>query len=225
MPEVQAQVHDAAASLSAEILEALMDDVQGAVRQNGPPALLEMVDTSSATEGESVGMVVKTYQDAGVVPIYDIETGAMSLTSVNMLPAQLRKLNAEGKRMFTHRPPVQPPVQGELKCWLHPDNPARSEYDRLGLPTCHKANLPSPYQVEQHMRRRHPTAYETVERIRQERERAEDREWQRQIAMAAARQQATRTKEDEAATNETAAPEADTAPVKRGPFGRPVKQA
>lgn len=187
MPEVQAQVHDASASLSAEILEALMGDVRGAVKQDGSPSLLEMVDTSSASEGEAVGMVAKTYQDAGVVAIYDIETGAKSLTSVNMLPAQLRKLNAEGKRMFTHRPPAQAPVQGELKCWLHPEHPdgRRGEYDVWGLPSCRKCNLPSPYQVELHMRRRHPTAYETLERLRQERERAEDRAWQRQIAMAA----------------------------------------
>ena len=190
MPDVIAATQDDAAQLNAEILEVLMGDIKGAVREGGSPNLLEIIDTSSATAGEGgVGMVLKSYQDSGNVAIYDIVTGEMSLTSANMLPAQLRKLNGEGKRMFTHRAPANPPAKGDLKCPLHPDHPdgRRAEYTKIGLPVCSKASLPNPYQVELHMKHRHPTAYETLDRLQKEKERAEEREWQRQIADAAVR--------------------------------------
>jgi hypothetical protein len=130
-------------------------------------------------------MVAGALQSAGYVYIYDSRTGERSLTNRNMLPTQLQKKRDDGTPVFTVVKPQAQPARGTLKCLLHPDQPERAQYDALGLPVCLKSNLTSPYQVEQHMRHRHPTEWATIEEERKRKEKEEDREFQRSLLAAA----------------------------------------
>lgn len=179
-----ADTPDEAAQVNAEILEALMGEGEGAVRPGDAPRFNELVHRGD--EEFPAPIVAKVYADAGVRPIYDVRTGDRSFTSVNMLPAQLRKLGPDGKRMFTHVKPASPPKLGEHKCLLHADlRTEHPEYDAWGLPVCRKANLTSPLQVEQHMQHRHKVEWQTIKAEKERLEKAEALELQRQIARAA----------------------------------------
>lgn len=178
------QTPEEAAAVNAEILAALLQESEQAVAPGAPPRLREVI--SQGDDEFEAPVVAKVYQDAGVSRIYDLRTGGASLTSRNMLPAQLRKLGPDGQRMFTHIKPAIEPTRGQHKCLLHADLRAEHpEYDQWGLPLCRKANLTSPLQVEQHMRHRHKIEWETIRAEREKREKEEERELQRQIARAA----------------------------------------
>lgn len=176
------QTPEEASQLNAEIIEALMADVEGAVTHGGAPKLREVVHQGD--EEFPAPVVAKVYADAGVRPIWDRRTGEQSLTSINLLPAQLRKLGADGQRMFTAVQPATTPTRGAYRCLLHTEE-RKPEYDTWGLPTCRKANLTSPLQVEQHMAHRHKVEWATIQREQEKREKEEDRAIQRQIAAAA----------------------------------------
>jgi hypothetical protein len=179
-----ADTPDEAQRVNDEILAALLGPAEGQVLHGGPPKLREIL--TKGDEDWPAPVVARVYEDAGVHRIYDIKTGAMSLTSRNMLPAQVKKLGADGQRMFTHIKPAYEPAPGQHKCHLHADERAQHpEYDEWGLPLCPKANLTSPLQVEQHMRHRHRVEWETIKRQKEEAEKAEERQLQRDIAKAA----------------------------------------
>jgi len=109
-------------------------------------------------------------KSAGYVYIYDTKTREMSLCNRNMLSHHLQKKRADGSPVFTTVKPSEGPARGHLKCLLHADNPGRWHYDELGLPTCRKSNLTSPYQVTRHMQKRHKMEWAT---IKEEQDRAE----------------------------------------------------
>ena len=132
-------------------------------------------------------VVAKVLTSAGYKYIYDTKTGERSLTNANMLPAQLRKVREDGTPVFTTKKPAIEPSRGEYKCLLHPSNKERPHYDELGFAVCHKSNLMSQFQVEQHMRNRHRVEWATIQRERQEKEREEERKLQRAILEGAAR--------------------------------------
>src|SRR3990172_1278414 len=125
---------------------------------------------------------VSELSSAGYTYIYDRRTGDRSITNRNMLVAQLKKTDENGRFVFSVTPPTDvTPTVGTYKCWLHPDDPQREHFDALGLPTCRKMNLTSPTQVKRHMKIRHPTALETIEDEQRQREREEDRAFQREL--------------------------------------------
>lgn len=104
---------------------------------------------------------------AGYRLVYDTETGQPSRVNANMLPAILRKRREDGSLIFGIRPPKVVPVRAAFKCLLHKDDPNRPHYADLGFPSCPKANLVAPYQVERHMKNRHRNEWETIEKERQ----------------------------------------------------------
>ena len=63
-------------------------------------------------------------------------------------------------------------MRGELKCFLHDDEPNRKQYNSMGLIHCAKSNLLTELDRERHMRYRHPRAHATLEneRVREDRE-------------------------------------------------------
>jgi hypothetical protein len=130
-------------------------------------------------------MVTSEMSSAGYVFIYDTETGEQSKCNNNMLRQMLGLQRPNGRPVYTTRPPKEPPKRGTYKCLLHPDGPNRKHYDDLGLPTCRKANLTSPFQVNRHMQKRHPVEWATIESERVSREKQEERDFQRGlVAMA-----------------------------------------
>jgi hypothetical protein len=130
---------------------------------------------------DDIPMVASKLESAGWVYVYDNVTGDRSLCNRNMLPSQLRKKREDGSFVFTTIKPKVTIKKGTFKCLLHEDNPNRKHYDELGLPVCKKANLTSPFQVQRHMAKRHRVEWETIEEEKKERERQEDRDFQRSI--------------------------------------------
>ena len=98
-----------------------------------------------------------------------------------MLMQHLQKTRPDGSLVFTTEKPEEEPKRGKLKCLLHPSNPEREHYNELGLATCLKSNLSSPLQVRRHMQKRHHVEWDTIEQERVERERQEDRAFQRAV--------------------------------------------
>lgn len=129
-------------------------------------------------------------QESGLVPIWDVRTGEKSWTPKQLLPMQKAKLSPETKKpMFTDVDPGITPVRGTHKCLLHPDDPNRALYASWGLPTCPKATMPSELQVELHMRKTHPIAWQTIERHREKQEKeaalVRERDFQERMIAAA----------------------------------------
>lgn len=132
------------------------------------------------------------------VNLYETRTGEKrTINRVNLAEA----LNAKhkdrsfpewvGKPLFSRRPTVEW-VVGQYKCFLHPDQPQRGEYDRRGYPTCASGHLASEYEARRHMQLRHKATWAAILEQRSEEERKEQLEAQRQqtaalLALAGAR--------------------------------------
>ena len=135
-------------------------------------------------EGQPAPMTLSELTSAGWVYIYEVQTGERSKCNRNMLPQLLKVKNKDNTPRFTTAKPVNPPFPvkvGHLKCKLHSDDTLRAHYDELGLPTCRKSNLTSPYMVTQHMRKRHPVEWATIEQERIDKEKSEDRAFQHAV--------------------------------------------
>lgn len=126
-------------------------------------------------------------QSAGYVYIYDTRTGDRSVCNRNMLPAHLGKKRPDGSLVFTTAKRLPTPRGGTLKCMLHPDNPNRYHYDALGLATCPKANLTSPYQVQRHMQKRHKMEFATIKEEQDREEKARNLKMQEAILKKASK--------------------------------------
>ena len=133
-------------------------------------------------------MVITELKSANYVYIYETKTGEASVANRNMLPMLLTIKNPNGANRFTTIRPSVTPVRGTLICLLHLDNPSRKHYTELGLPVCRKSNLTSPYMVMQHVKKRHPSAWATIELERTEKERQEDRALQRLMIQSATKE-------------------------------------
>lgn len=137
-------------------------------------------------EDAPVPILASSVTSAGYVTVYDTQTREPSVVNQDLLGFQLRKLRADGTRAFTRIKPKSAPVRGTLKCMLHPDNPQRREYDGIGFKTCPKANLMTPFDVENHMKARHKKEWATLEAERMRTEKAEERAFQKQMMAALA---------------------------------------
>ena len=138
--------------------------------KEAPESEIRIDETDPLTEMSPIKM-----QSAGYVYIYDTKTGDRSVCNRNMLATHLGKRRKDGSLIFTTRKPKVSPKMGTLKCMLHSDEPNRYHYDELGLATCRKANLTSPYQVIRHMQKRHKMEYATIkeEETREEKARTQ----------------------------------------------------
>ncbi len=88
-----------------------------------------------------------------------------------------------GDKVFVFEQPKARPPELMNRCRLHPKDPARPEWDAMGLPTCSKP-LANPYEVDRHMQKKHSTAWGAIERDRLHKERQEDRAAQRAMMKA-----------------------------------------
>jgi len=126
-------------------------------------------------------MVMSSLKSAGHSRMWDTKTGVESLTNNNMLATQLKKMRPDGTRVYTTTKPLVAPKRGDYKCLLHIGDPNRKHYDDLGLAVCPKDNLNSPFQVRRHMEKRHKTEWAAIEQERTDREKKEDRDFQKQL--------------------------------------------
>lgn len=105
---------------------------------------------------------------AKLVYIYDTITGERSMCLDYMVRQKVNQTRPDGSFIFTTVNPQIPLKRGTIKCHLHPDSPNRLVYDEMGLPVCRKANITNEYQLKQHMKKRHPSAWEAIESDRKE---------------------------------------------------------
>ena len=137
------------------------------------------VDKDELKAAKSLGvesMEVGEVLSAGQVYIYDTITREPSICNRNNLAHNLQKKRPDGSPVFTTVKPKLAPRRGSYLCMLHPDYPERKFYDTLGLATCPKDNLTSPFQVRRHMEKRHKVEWGTIreEITRREKEEAKD---------------------------------------------------
>jgi hypothetical protein len=172
----------------ADRLQELADDVE-----------LEKGTDPTTSIGEQVGDIIHTPTPEEPLPVALAERTGMGWSTLyntltheaiqvpnSIKDATLKKVHKDkkhpnllGKPMFS-KYPKGTYLLGTHKCMLHPSNPRRAEFDRMGLPICTAEHLPSEDQAEQHLIHRHPSAWNTLERIRERSEREADRELQRQ---------------------------------------------
>ena len=118
----------------------------------------------------------------GYVVVYHRRTREPSVIMYDALAKQLKKVDPDTKELaFQLERPATPPYRGTLKCLLHADDPDRPKYDQFGFAVCRKSNLPSNYQRELHMQRKHKAEWAAMQRDRGDRERAERLEFQRLV--------------------------------------------
>jgi len=156
---------------------------------NNEPAIEEMMrDAEMADEpgdmkagaviSATADMTMSTaeLQSAGYVYVYDTRTADRSVVNRNMLQQQLEKRRVDGSFAFsTRKPEGIEPLVGTIKCFLHEDDPNREKYDKMGLIRCIKSDFLNEMDRENHLRRRHPRAYATLENERTRDERDAER--------------------------------------------------
>ena len=123
-------------------------------------------------------MTVKELSGAGYVWVWDTRTYDKIPILTYMLPSKLRSRRPDGSFRFTTVNPGKLPARGTVKCLLHQDTDARKHYDELGFRTCKKDNITNQYQLQQHMKKKHPQEWQAIELERAATERREDRELQ-----------------------------------------------
>ena len=117
-------------------------------------------------EGQEIGqgLIVAVVEEIGLTTVYRVDTGAAVQVMDSMVEDNLNKKKDEnGNPVFTRTKPPYEPQEGTLTCPLHEDHDDRARYTEMGLPFCTKRGLHSPYEQENHMRRRHPTAHSIIQ--------------------------------------------------------------
>tara|TARA_R110002020_G_scaffold270087_1_gene485413 strand:+ start:142 stop:744 length:603 start_codon:yes stop_codon:yes gene_type:complete len=117
-------------------------------------------------EGQEIGqgLIVGVAEEIGLTTVYRVDTGAAVQVMDSMVEDNLNKKKDEnGNPVFTRTKPPYEPQEGALTCPLHEDHDDRAQYTEMGLPFCTKRGLHSPYEQENHMRRRHPTAHSIIQ--------------------------------------------------------------
>lgn len=126
-------------------------------------------------------MTVKELTSAGYVYVWDSRTYERAPVLYYMLPSILRRKRPDGSFIWTTNDPKKRPNRGHMKCLLHKDTPDREEYDKMGFRTCKKSNIINAFEVKQHMLKKHPKEWQAIEDKRKDKERQEDRAFQRTL--------------------------------------------
>ncbi len=120
-------------------------------------------------------MTVKEVSSAGYVWVWDTRTYEKIPILHYMLPSKLRQRRNDGSFIFTTVDPGKLPKRGSIKCLLHADGENREHYNQLGFRVCPKDNIINQYQLEQHMKKKHPQEWQAIEQERIKKEKDEDR--------------------------------------------------
>ncbi len=126
-------------------------------------------------------MTVKELTSAGYVYVWDSRTYKRAPVLYYMLPSILRRRRDDGSFIWTTNNPHKPFKGGRMKCLLHKDSPDRAEYDKMGFRTCKKSNIINAFEVKMHMQKKHSKEWNAIEDMRKERERQEDRSFQKTL--------------------------------------------
>lgn len=135
----------------------------------------------SAGEDGTANVTITEVLGVEHVYVWDRFTGERSKILKSSLPTQLKKLDAQGRRVFTTVKPAIEPVRGDKVCMLHASHPDRPLHDRMGFPVCTKANLRTSLDVRTHMQHRHQREWAALEDERKGQTEREEREVRKAI--------------------------------------------
>lgn len=171
-PEVQAEI-------DKQIAEAQVAEIKAGGLQWGDG---KVADAALLSEGNVLGSMQMT-SDPGSrdkVTLYSTETGMPSRVLVNMLGKKLAQKLPDGSKAWSPTPTKDYSI-GSTKCLLHIEHPRRKEFDGIGLAgkTCVKSNIPSEFEVRQHMLHRHKQEWQVMEEARERAEKEEERAFRR----------------------------------------------
>ena len=160
--------------------EALIEEMlRGADKANLPSDLTNNPVINKGDATLEAPMTVKEITEAGRVWIWDTRTYQRAPCLGYMLTTKLRFKREDGSFRWTTRDPGKLPMRGSVRCLLHPDSENREHFNELGFRVCKKDNVTNPYQLKQHMIKKHPQEWAAIEEEKRERERQEDRELQK----------------------------------------------
>ena len=129
-------------------------------------------------DGQPIGAKVTQIEKGRHFIGYNTRTGDASIYN----RVHLQFLNPDNPRAWkwedgtlmvsTTCPPGLPVLKEKFMCLLHPDHADRERYDAMGLQGRYcfgadrggNAGIPSPYDVERHMMRRHPGEWALIQR-------------------------------------------------------------
>ena len=126
-------------------------------------------------------MVVKEVSGPKRLYIWNTRTYEKVPILYYMLGQKLKQRRLDGSLMFRGSDPGKKFKMGEVKCLLHSSNENRAHYDGMGLRVCPKSNIINPHQLRLHMLHKHPQEWAAIEEERKEKEKQEERDFQRAI--------------------------------------------
>jgi len=177
---------DVEAEIRAQRMQATVAEIQSKGKGLQFSGEAPVADGALLSESDSIGSMQMT-SDPGSrdkITLYSTRDGMPSRVLVNMLAKKLQQKLPDGSPAWSEKPLVKYQM-GNLKCILHPEHPRRSELDGIGLAgkTCTKSNIPSVFDIRQHMLHAHSQEWRVIEESRAEVEREEEREF-RKMQMA-----------------------------------------
>lgn len=170
------------ATMTPEIAEQIRDFRIAEMKNSTSAELFSPAgEVGEALEG---GGFKVTKSQADKTTIYSTIDGTPSEVLVYMLSKKLQQKREDGLPAFSLEP--QPRVVGELVCYLHPESEEREHLDAIGLRgrTCRKSNIPTQWDRDLHMQRKHKNEWTVVERARERQEREDQMRFARVQAEA-----------------------------------------
>ena len=155
--------------------EEMLYERQQYVEQHSDELQRLLSEGGGGAESTTGGMQLTS--TAAPVYVYNRYSGDKVTVNYDQLGARLKVRFDQthpwqGQRVYT-RTFVEPKIKGALICPLHVDSPTREHWDSYGLSPCRKHNLVSEYQVDRHVKVKHPMLHEIREREKAEADRAE----------------------------------------------------
>lgn len=155
-------------------------------------------ELASSIGGQPIGAKVTEVDRGRWIKVYNTRTGDSSIMNIVHRPF----LNPDNPRAWkwgdgtmmlsTTFPAGVTLVRGEFICRLHPNHEKRAYYDEIGLrgKTCFEAGggkegIPSEFDVQLHMEKRHRREWALIKEDEVRRERVDEREWQRTVLLMA----------------------------------------
>jgi len=160
--------------------ESLIQEMVRDAKREGIPSDVNSVIHKGDSTLEAP-MVVKKISELGYVYVWDTRTYEKIPILYYMLSGKLKQKRPDGSYRFTTKDPNKEPRHGVIKCMLHADYKDREHFNDLGFRTCQKDNITNQYQLEMHMKKKHPQEWATIKDEIAKKEKEEDRELQRLI--------------------------------------------
>jgi len=172
------------------LIEELLMEQERDNDEPGPPTYREMVHKGD--DEFAAPIVAQVMQRAGYVWLYDTKTYERSPFLRYMAPQKLQAKYPDGTPKFTTQRPRDKdgnplmPWRGQVKCLLHPDQPQRDQYDRMGLAVCTSAHIANDQQLVLHMDHKHPSEWRAIQNLKRVDRETEESEYRRAIINLAA---------------------------------------